>query len=200
MLHAARWMLAVVPLLLASGFLAVQGAQGDEMVANPFYKYWANCKPGSTVTLLEKTALTGPDKALFPGGIDEKLVSCKLLTVKPEHVVVEFVVKEHEFVSLIESAPTKKTYPAKVKKADLVALLHGVEPKMGEETIDVLGKKLACVTMSGTMKKDGTDAEHMLWLSDKVPGGIVKHTRVTKQDGKLVADTKIVVTAFKNAD
>jgi hypothetical protein len=196
MLPAARWMLAVGPISLALSLVAAHGAEQGEMVANPYYKYWSNCKPGSTVTLLEKTVLTGPDKNFVPDGIDVKEIHCKLLSVTPEHVVVEFVVKDHEFLSSIESAPTKKIYPAKVTKAHLIAGLHGVEPKVGKDTLDVLGNKLPCVTFSGTEKKDGTEAEHMIWLSEQVPGGIVKHTRISKQDGKLVADTKIVVKAY----
>jgi hypothetical protein len=200
MQHAARWMLALGSIVVATSFLAAQGAGGDEMVVNPYYKYWANCKPGSTVTSLEKTVLTGSDKKMVPDGIEEKEITCKLLSVTPEHVVVQFVVAERDFLSTIESAPTKQIYPAKVKKSHLLAGLHGVEPKIGEGSLDLLGKKLNCVTLSGTEKKDGFEAEHKIWLSDKVPGGIVLHNRVTKQDGKLVADTKIIVTAYKNAD
>jgi hypothetical protein len=148
---------------------------------------------------LEKTVLAGPDKSEFPDGIDEKEISCKLLSVTPEQAVVQFVVTDREFASSVESAPTKKIYPAKIKKSHLVQLLHGVEPKEGKDTIEVLGKKMACNTISGTIKQGGLDAEHKLWISDQVPGGVVKHTRVTKQDGKLVADTNIVVKAFQFA-
>ena len=38
---------------------------------------------------------------------------------------------------------------------------------------------------------------HEIWVSDQVPGGMVKHTRVTKQDGKVFADTTITVKAYK---
>ena len=64
-----------------------------------------------------------------------------------------------------------------VTKANLAAGLHGVNPKVGMETLEVLGKKLECVTLSGTEKKGGEEVEHKVWVSDKVPGGIVKHTR-----------------------
>jgi hypothetical protein len=195
---AARRLLAVGPLVLALSLAAAQGAEQGEMVVNPFYKYWSNCKPGSTVTLLEKTKLTGPDKNFVPEGIDEKHIHCKLLSVTPEHAVVEFVVTEREFLSSIETAPTKKIYPAKVTKGHLLAGLHGVEPKVGNDTLEVLGKKLQCTTYSGVEKKDGSEAEHMIWLSEEVPGGVVKHTRVSKQDGKLVADTQIVVKGYNN--
>jgi hypothetical protein len=196
MSNAARWVLAVGTILLVAPLLGVQAADGDEMVDNPFFKYWSKHKPGATVTLLEKTVLSGPDKAEVPDGIDEKTVANKLLDVKADGVVVQFVVTEREFLSTVESAPTKKTYPAKVKKSHLQAGLRGVDPKMGEETITVLGEKLPCVTMAGTEKNGTTETEHKIWLSEKVPGGVVKHTRVTKQDGKVVADTTIAVQSY----
>jgi hypothetical protein len=197
MLHAVRRARLFAVLLLLVPFLAVQGADKDDLVVNPLYKHWANCKPGSTVTLLEKTVFTGPDKELVPDGVDEKEITSKLLSVTPEAVVVQVGVLEHEFLAAIEPPPTKKTYPAKVTKANLHAGLHGVDPKIGEDTLEVAGQKLKCVTWSGLEKKEGTEVEHKLWLSDKVPGGIVKHTRTTKQDGKVVADTTITVKSFK---
>jgi hypothetical protein len=206
MRYATRGMLAMATILMASSFAGAPAAdkgekdEKDEMVVNPLYKFWANCKPGSTVTLLEKTALGGPEKETVPDGVDTKEVTTKLLSVTPEKVVVEVVVTEHEFLGAIESAPTKKIYPAKIKKSHLQAGLHGIDPKRGEEALEVLGEKLTCQTLAGTEKKDEREVEHKVWVSDKVPGGIVKHTRVTKQDGKLVADTTITVTAFKQAE
>jgi hypothetical protein len=194
---AARWLLAVGTVLVVTPLLTVQAAEGDEMVANPLYKYWANHKPGSTVTLLETTKLTGPEKEQTPDGIDEKVVTSKLLKVTPEGVVVEVVVTERDFLKTVESAPTKTTYPAKIKKSWLEAALHGANPKIGKDTLTLKDKKYECTTISGTEKKDGTEVTHEIWVSEQVPGGIVKHTRVTKQDGKLVADTTIVLQSYK---
>jgi hypothetical protein len=193
-------MLAIGMVLLAAPFLTLYAAEGDEMVTNPFYKHWADFKPGATVTQLEKTIINGPGKELLPDGIDQKEVTYKLLSVTPEHVVVELTVVEKEFLDSIESAPTKKIYPAKIKKSYLIGGLHGVEPKVGEANLTVLGKELACKTYSGTEKKGDTEVEHEIWVSDKVPGGIVKHTRVTKQDGKVYADTTITVKSFKASE
>jgi hypothetical protein len=197
MSHALRRTWVFAALFLAAPLLAVHGADKEDLVPNPHYKFWSNCKPGSTVTLLEKTVFGGADKELVPDGVDEKEVTSKLVSVTPENVVVSVGVVEHDFLSTIEPAPTKKTYPAQVTKANLHAGLHGVDPKKGEDTLKILGQDIKCVTWSGTEKKEGTEVEHKLWLSDKVPGGIVKHTRVTKQDGKVVADTTIIVKAFK---
>jgi hypothetical protein len=133
-----------------------------------------------------------------PDGIDEKVVTTKLVKVTPESVVVEVAVTETDFLKKVESAPTKTTYPAKVKKSWLQAALHGADPKMGKDTLTLLDKKFECTTISGTEKKEGTEVTHEIWLSEQIPGGIVKHTRVTKQDGKLVADTTIVVQSYKS--
>jgi hypothetical protein len=200
MRRAVYCMLAIGTFLLASPFLAVQAADADEMVVNPMHKFWANFKPGSTATLAEKTILSGAEKNTFPDGIDEKDVTSKLLSVKGDNVVVQVVVAERDFLGTIETAPTKKTFPAKIKKAFLQAAMHNVDATRGEDTIEVLGQKLECKTVSGTEKKEGTEVEHKIWLSEKIPGGVVKHTRITRQDGRVIADTTIVLKAFKVAD
>jgi hypothetical protein len=181
-------------------FLPIKAAEGDEMVTNPHYKYWSNHKPGSTSTRVEETAFSGPDQKLVPDGVDHKEIAYKLLSVTPEKVVVQFLVREREFLGTVESAPKKWTYPAKIKKSHLRAGLHDIEPTVGEETITWKDEKLACRTLSGTEKKGGVEVDHKVWLSEKVPGGIVKHHRVTKQDDKVVADTKITLKSYKSAE
>jgi hypothetical protein len=195
-----RWLLTVGTILVVLPLVGVRAADKEDTVENPFYKYWHNHKVGSTVTLHEKTVFSGPDKSQYPDGVEEKSVTSKLLQVGPKDVVVQVAVTEREFLSTIELAPTKKHYPAQVTKANLQAGFHGVDPKIGKETLMVLGEKLECVTLSGTEKKDGEEIEHKIWVSEHVPGGVVKHTRVLKQDGKAVADTTIIVTEYKNAE
>jgi hypothetical protein len=197
MMQAARWKSAVAVTVLALSSLAVYAGGGDEMVENPMYKYWANHKPGASATRLEKTAFSGAaEKSQVPDGIDEKEVTYKLLSVSPTNVVVEVVVKERGFLGTIESSPTKQSYPSKIKKSHLKAGLHDVDVKLGKDTIVVLGKKLDCTTASGMEKKEGTEIDHKMWLSEQIPGGIVKHTRVTKVDGKVYADTTITLESF----
>src|SRR5262249_55127473 len=109
MLHTARVCLtAAAALFLAS--LAGVNAGGDDLVDHPLYVHWANCKPGSTATLVEKTVFSGPDKDQVPDGIDEKVIVRKLVSVSPKNVVVQSIVAENDFLGLIEAAPTKATY------------------------------------------------------------------------------------------
>ncbi len=82
----------------------------------------------------------------------------------------------------------------------MIAAQHHIEATKGEDSITFDGKKIPCKTLSGTLKKDGSTIEHKLWISDKVPGGIVKRTQVTSQDGKLVANTTIMLKSYKHAE
>lgn len=198
MLYSTRTWLPVIGVLLFSCSLV--GAGDNELIDHPLYKFWANCKPGSTVTLVEKTTFSGAEKEQVPDGVDEKIVTRKLLSVDAKGVVVQMVVSESDFLGMIESAPTKATYAAKIKKGNLRAAQHYIDAAKGEDSVTVDGKKIACKTLAGTEKKDGTTIEHKLWFSEAVPGGIVKRTQVTTQDGKAIANTTILVKSFKHAE
>jgi hypothetical protein len=197
----ARWVLAVGTVLLLSPWLAA-GGEKDEMVPNPLYKHWANCKAGSTATLLEKTVLGAAAKDQVPDGVELKSVTYKLLSVSPKQVVVQVVVREREFLGVIEAAPTKAIYTPQLKKSHLAAALSefAIDTKRGEETITAAGMKIPCKTLSGSQKKDDTVIEQKIWYSEKVPGGVVKRHRVAKRDGKVTAETTIELQSFKHAE
>ena len=104
---------------LSGGQSPCRAGDGDEMVANPRYKFWAHFKPGANSTYTETTKFSGPEKAAVPGGVDKKTITYRLLSVSDDKVVVLTTVVEEDFLSTVESAPTRITYPAKVKKANL---------------------------------------------------------------------------------
>ncbi len=116
MLHRTRTLLPVLGATFLC-FSVALSAGDDPLVDHPLYTHWANCKPGSTVTLIEKTVFDSPEKNQVPDGVDEKVVTRKLLSVNAKEVVVQTVVSERDFLGMIESAPTKTTYAAKIKKA-----------------------------------------------------------------------------------
>ncbi len=175
----------------------------EEMADNPYYKHWADFKEGTTVTHAEKTTFGDDATDELPGGVDEKLIRYKLLSVSPRRVVVEVVLIEKDFLNVTESAPSKVIYPAKVNKAYLDALLLAAGAKRGEEELKVkVGKdekEIKCKTLAGTRKKKGETVQQKFWLSTKVPGGIVKRTRATMRDGKLVAETTTSLMSYKVA-
>ena len=202
MRYAARWGVAVGVLGLAVSLAAGFGG-GEETTDNPLYKHWAGFKAGTTVTHIEKTTFGDDATDELPGGVDEKILRYKLVSVSPRRVVVETVAIEKEFLSTTASAPTKVSYPAKVNKANLAAVLLAAGAKYGEETLKVMvakeEKEIKVKTIEGTRKKKGDVVHQKFWLSTKVPGGIVKRTRATMHDGKLVAETTTLLRAYKVA-
>jgi hypothetical protein len=189
--------------LLALGLLtvlAVAAAGEDDkggMVDNPKYKFWANFKPGTTSTYHEVTTFTGAEKENLPGGKDEKTIVYRLANVNKDRVVVVTTVIEEEYLGTVESAPTKLTYPAKVKKANLEAALEEFGAKKTEdETVKVGKEEIKCKVLAGTTKRDGGTLEYKLHYSDTVPGGVVKRTRVTKSGDKVVAETIVTLRSF----
>jgi len=185
-------MLRTIRALLASGILIVSlplpataGDKDDETVDNPMYTAWAKFKPGATATLSENTTYSG-DTNPVP---DKKVVTYRLLSVSPDKVVVSAVVVEQEALGTVESAPTKHTYPAKLKKSYLAAAAPELQAKKGEETITWKGKELPCKTLTGSYKKEGEAVEFKFWVNDTVPGGFVKRTRTLKQKDDTITTT-----------
>jgi hypothetical protein len=192
--------------LLAVGMLTIllvstAWAQ-DEMVANPYHKFWSGSKPGSTAVHLEETKLSGPEGKLVPDGVDEKRITYKLIEADKDHAVVEMVVTEEDFLGYVQAAPTRYIYPAKVKKSHLERIILADGGKTGEDTVKVDGKDIKCKTLAGALKgPDGEQVEFKLWLSDDVPGTIVKQVRTTRQkNGDPIAETTTTLQSFKKAD
>ena len=203
MRYTTRWVVAAGVLGLAVSLAAGSGGD-EEATENPYYKHWASFKQGTTVVLTERTTFGDDATDELPGGVDEKTVEYKLVSVSPKRVVVESTVTEKEFLSTTESAPTKITYPAEVNKAYLEAVLLAAGAERGEETLKVrVGKEekeIKCNTIAGTRKKKSEDVKQKFWLSPTVPGGIVKRTRATMRDGKLVAETTTSLRSYSVAE
>ena len=173
----------------------------EKMVANPYYKFWAGSKPGATAVHLEKTKLSGPEGKLVPEGVDEKRIAYKLLNVNNDRAVVEMVVTEQDFLGYVQAAPTRHIYPAKIKKSHLERVLLADGGKTGEDVVKVGDKDTKCKTLAGTLKGPGGEQiEFKLWLSDEVPGTIVKQVRTARQKDELIAETTTTLRSFKKVD
>jgi hypothetical protein len=116
-------------------------------------------------------------------------------------VVVEMVVTEQDFLGYLQAAPTRYIYPAKIKKSHLERILLQDGGKTGEETVKVEGRDIKCKTLAGTVKgTDGVQIDFKLWLSDDVPGTIVKQVRTSRQKGELIAETTTTLESYKKAN
>jgi hypothetical protein len=189
--------LAGLGVVLALAVSAFTQGDGDAMVENPKYKFWAGFKPGASATYHEVTAYSTPDKEGLPDGKDEKTVTYKLQSVNKDRVVLQTTVVDQEFLGTIESAPTKATYPAKIKKAYVEAALEEFgAKKLEDETVKVGDQEIKCKVLIGSLKKNDTTLDYKLYYSDTVPGGIVKRQRVTKSGGQVVAETTVTLQSY----
>jgi hypothetical protein len=88
-----------------------------------------------------------------------------------------------------------------LKKSRLERILLADFDKSGEDTVKVGEKEIKCRTVSGTVKEPGGEqVEFKLWLSDEVPGTIVKQVRTARQKGDTIAETTITLESYKQAD
>ena len=197
MTKTARGLTALGMLLCLSVVASRAGDDKGEMVENPLFKFWSNFKPGATSTYTQETKYHEAEKATFPGGVDKKTINYRLVSADGDRAVVRTVVVEEDFLSTVESAPTRVTYPAKVKKANLEGFFQEWSVKeSGEETIKVGDKEIKCKVRSGTGKSEGATVEFKICYSDAVPGGIVRRVRVTKDGDKVVAETTTTLVSF----
>ncbi len=200
-----RWLVTGLALLVTGVFLASSGPPAlagdkDEMVDNPFFKFWAKFKKGATAVHLEQTKLGGPAGAQSTSP-DEKRIAYKLVDLNDKRATVETVATEKDYFGYVQAAPTRHIYPAKVSKSDLKRFLLDTGTKFGNDTVKIKGKEIECKTVSGTIKAPGGETtEYKLWLSDNVPGSIVKQVRTTRQKGELIAETTTTLQSFKKVD
>jgi hypothetical protein len=181
--------------------LSAKAQTQDEMVANSFYRLWASFQPGDTAVHLEQTKLSGAGGETVPGGVDENRITYKLVEVTPEQVVLETFVRERDFLGYVEAAPTRQIYPAQIKKADLERILKETGAQTGEDTLKFDGREIKCKTMSGAMKGSTDELiEFKIWLSEEVPGHIIKKVRSTKHNGEVVAETTTSLQSYKKAN
>jgi hypothetical protein len=179
----------------------VTGWAGDGMVANPYYKFWAASKLGATAVHHEHTKLSGPEGKLLPGGEDEKRITYKLVELDDKHAIVQMVVTERDFLGYVQAAPTRYIYPAQLKKSQLERILLSDGGKTGEAMVKVGGEEMKTKTLSGTIKApSGEEVEFKLWLSDAVPGTIVRQVRTTRNKGDVIAETVISLQSYKKGE
>jgi hypothetical protein len=200
----ARHLYRLAAVGIVSFLAVVTGWAQEDMVANPYYKFWAASKPGATATHIEHTKLSGPEGKLIPGGEDEKRITYKLLEVDDKHAIVQMVVTERDFLGYVQAAPTRYIYPAKVKKSYLERILLSEGGTVGEDTVKLAGKdgkEIKAKTLAGTIKEPGgEEVDFKLWLSDEVPGKIVKQVRSTRRKGETLAETTITLQSYKASE
>ena len=202
-----RWHLTYSVTILAAA-LFLMGAGDDKQTtepppANPAYQEWSQFKPGSFVSTYQ-TVLVHQDPALMlesgePPNAQVYRDTQKLLMVTPERAVVEDTAAEvgpgeeivHPAVKLVflndHSAIATTKPPA------------GEETKLteGDEAVQVNGKKIQTHWVESSIKAGADESVAKSWLSDEIPGGLVRETVKKYKNGKLIFDSDETVIDYQ---
>jgi hypothetical protein len=184
--------------IAGTSFVRADDQPAEGMMVNPIYKHWAAFQPGATVTMREKIK--------FPAQSEEgqryvestlvKDTTYKLLSVSPEKAVVEVVEAEHGRGSLQESAPFKITYFAHIKKGLGTPKEHFAKHSQEEVEVQAHGKTYKATLVETTHKNGPETRTQKIWLSDEIPGGVVKEEKVQKHGDEPVSESTLEILVF----
>lgn len=177
MLPFARSSALIVACLLTTLCAAVATAQD---VPNPAYEAWSKFKPGATAKVVGSTKTMGLETVVE--------ITTRLVEVTPQQATVEVSAVITSGGNRVEQAPERAPVAARVKQSEAPA-------PVGEEEITVNGQKYHCRVYELKKTEDGTTLTARTWMSDQVPGGIVKVESVTS--GQVASDTRFELKEFK---
>jgi hypothetical protein len=179
--------------LIAAGALAglITGSVvAQDQVDNPEYANWAKFKPGTSVTRVSTSEI--------PAGRFTALTE----TITLVEVAADKVVVEVKGVYEVTGAPTvgyrpktreiPKTVPlpAGTTKEEFARKLPGTVEE-GTETVRMIGEEFKTRWFRTKTDANGNRTEGKTWISDEVPGRIVKEETTTKtKDGGSFKTTR----------
>jgi hypothetical protein len=166
------------------GLLSAYSTARADQVDNPLYKAWASYKVESNKTL-SATLTVG-------AGIEVKnQITATLKAVADDHVTVEIVSSSTVNGQSHQGPPRSENYPAKI---DDKSLQDG-----GSDTVAAMGKTFNCkvLTVAGTAAGTVTARNAKVWVSDGVPGGVVKIEASGARPGGPPTTMTWIITAFE---
>lgn len=173
--------------------LAAGAAPADDAIPNPEFTGWAKFKKGTFVTV--KTT------SVAAGVTSEALSTTTLIEVGADKLVLEYVTVSKFNGMEFKLPPTKRevtktfTLPKGVKKDDVTPPMQEVATENGTETIKVGGTEYKAKWTKTKVEIAGTTTEAKVWMSDAVPGTMVKMESTTT--GKITSTTTVELVEFK---
>src|SRR5688572_17669390 len=166
--------LALIALLLAPSLARAE----QEMVDNPAYASWANCKPGSK---------DNTEMVMDMGGQKMTMtIARELLKVEKDHVVIEATTNMSvPGVPAGQGQKQKMKIAAKVPKGqeELPEGSTGTFKVVGNEAVDVAGKSYDCKVVEFEGTTEGMKSKGKLWNSAAMPGAMVKMDMTSNTPG-----------------
>ncbi len=146
---------------------------------------WGSFKVGSYVVTKSTTAGAGYKMSTETKTTLTALTADKA-TIESEITVAGHTTKTTTDIPLTATAPAAATGSASTPQADV---------KTSDETVTGAGKSVKCKVTTANVEVAGTKSESQTWMSDEVPGFMVKS--VVKSTGAAKSETTTEVTDFK---
>ncbi len=173
--------------------LSAAVARGDDKVENPEFKGWSKFKAGTSVAMKMTTEAGGMK---FEINMTNKLVEVKddKLVVETESVTklngmdIKSPAQKRDVAKMLGAAP--KGFDAKTGKPEGTT-------EEGKEKVKVGGTEYECKWYKFKSKQKlptgEEEVEGQIWMSDDVPGTVVKMTSKMKSGGMTMEATEITV-------
>lgn len=149
----------------------VAGQAGSKSGAQAIAKHpWASFNTGSWVKLKSTTLMQ------IAGTKNTSVMETKMTMVSktPDKAVIET-----EMTVMGQTNKSRMDMPFKAAAQPATAAKAAPVPKTGTDTITVAGKSLSCKTMEMETEAGGMKVHTKTWVSDQVPGGLVKSVSTT---------------------
>lgn len=163
-----------LPLLfvLSCASLLLPDAAQAEQVDNPAYTMWSAFEPGAAVThQMTMTSSPMPDQQM------QMTATVTLKSINPDELVI---VRETTMAmnGMDQTMPPQEeVVPAKLEAGEVdpsLAALDDPDTEQGQETVTVDGQDLECTWYAIDVEQNGQATSGKVWISEQVPGGLVK--------------------------
>lgn len=179
----------------ALGFLALVPAiaPADETIANPEFASWSKFKKGTSVTLKMTTMAAGMNS--------ETTVTTTLIEAGADKLVIETTSVANVAGMTIKSPPFKRDVqktvmvPKGLKKEELQGGKPPGTVEEGTETVKIAGTEVKAKWYKSKTDAGGTKTESKIWMSEDVPGMMVKMEASTA--GAFASTTKMELVEIK---
>jgi len=162
----------------------------EKEIDNPEFQGWKGLKPGSWVRT--KTAMDlGPIQT-------ETITVAKLIEGSDDKVVLELAITTTVAGAEMKRDPEQVTVRSRIRETQLTA--EGgkfTKSAEGEETIEVLGRKMKCRWIEGKVEKDNLKGKGKTWFHPDIVGGVAKSTFKIEEPIQATAETAVVETRLK---
>jgi hypothetical protein len=168
----------------AGGTKAAGDSGGKTSSANA--SPWGGFKAGSFVKLKTTSSVEVMGKPTETS--TESKMTLAELTADKAIVDIEMTVMGH-------TTKTRQEFPLSGSGATPTATPGTSQPKMGTDTLSVAGKTINCKTIEVDSEAAGSKINSKTWMSDQVPGGMVKS--VSSTTGATTSKTTVEVVDFQ---